>query len=204
MSKRYDEIMEHIEVTPEMRQRILNNIQNTDLSENTHTRIIRFPYLKQFAAIAACFVLVLVGAMTMPNIFTNHNNPDVLVPGDGIVEVSTAEELSDRVGFEVTEWTDLPFHSEQVTYTAYWQEMAEIVYTGEGQTAVYRKGIGSDDVSGDYNIYEAETEIFVNNVTIVLKGNNGAYTLAIWTDGGFSYSLSLSEGKTESEWKNIF
>ena len=33
MDKKYDEVMEHIEVTPEMRQRILKHIQQVDFTK---------------------------------------------------------------------------------------------------------------------------------------------------------------------------
>lgn len=68
----------------------------------------------------------------------------------------------------------------------------------------FRKGIGSDDVSGDYNSYELTSEISVNNIKATLKGDGGIYTLAIWTDSEFAYSLSLSEGVGEAEWISIF
>ena len=116
------------------------------------------------------------------------------------MEVSSAEELSKTVGFEVSEPGNLPFEPESVVYTAYWAEMAEIIYTNDEQTAAFRKGIGSDDVSGDYNSYELTNEISVNGINTTLKGNGETYTLAIWTDGEFAYSLSLSEGAGEAEW----
>lgn len=43
-------------------------------------------------------------------------------------------------------------------------------------------------------------EISVNGINTTLKGNGETYTLAIWTDGEFAYSLSLSEGAGEAEW----
>lgn len=204
MGKRYDEVMEHIEVTPEMRQRILKNIEQADLTKAAPRKVVRFPYIKQLAALAACLAVVLVGALTLPNLFQDPddpNGPDVLAPGDGIVEVSSVEELAEKVGFEINEWSSLPFQVEETVYIAYWQELAEIVYSGEGQNAIYRKGIGTEDVSGDYNIYESETKISMGDVTVTLKGNSGTYTLAIWTDGDYAYSISLSEGIPENSWK---
>ena len=179
MGKRYDEVMEHIEVTPEMRRRILKNIEQSDLTKAAPRKVVRFPHIKQLATLAACLAVVLVGALTLPSLFQGPDEPDVLSPGDGIVQVSSVEELGERVGFEVKEWGSLPFQVEETTYTAYWQDVAEIVYSGEGQTAIYRKGTGSEDVSGDYNIYETETEFSVGDNSVTLKGNGGAYTLAI-------------------------
>lgn len=205
MNKKYDEVMEHIEVTPEMRQRILKNIQQTDLTKQKPAAIVRFPRWKQAAALAACLAVVLIGALTAPQLLPpGEDEPYVnLNPTADIVEADTIEELSGEVGFPVNELSGLPFGAETVTYTAYWKEMAEITYSGEGQTAVYRKGIGSEDVSGDYNIYDSETEMRVNDCSVTLKGNDNVYSLAVWTDADYSYSVSFSEGKTQAEWKAI-
>lgn len=199
LNRKYDEAMEHIEVTPEMRSRILDNIENIDFAEKKRTKIVRFPNIKRFATLAACLAVMLVGALTLPNLLDISNEPPVIENND-IVEVSSVEELSKTVGFEVSEPGNLPFEPESVAYTAYWAEMAEIIYTNDEQTAVFRKGIGSDDVSGDYNSYELTSEISVNDINAMLKGNGETYTLAIWTDGEFAYSLSLSEGVGDAEW----
>lgn len=199
LNRKYNEAMEHIEVTPEMRSRILNNIENIDFAEKKRTKIVRFPNIKRFATLAACLAVMLVGALTLPNLLDISNEPPVIENND-IVEVSSVEELSKTVGFEVSEPGNLPFESESVVYTAYWAEMAEIIYTNDEQTAAFRKGIGSDDVSGDYNSYELTSKISVNDINATLKGNGETYTLAIWTDGEFAYSLSLSEGVGDAEW----
>ena len=198
LDHKYDEVMEHIEVTPEMRSRILGNIENMDFAEKKQTKIVRFPNIKRFAMLAACLAVVLVGALTLSNLNISHE-PSVDESSD-IVEVSSVEELSETVGFEVVEPGNLPFEPESVVYTAYWTEMAEITFTGNDQTAVFRKGVGTDDVSGDYNVYELTDEISVDGINATLKGSGDTYTLAIWTDGAFAYSFSLSEGTGETEW----
>lgn len=204
MNKKYDEVMEHIEVTPEMRQRILGNIQKMDLYEKKPAKVISFPKWKKFAALAACLAVVLASVFTLPNLLQAPDDPNVLTPGDGIVEVASAEELSKATGFDVADLHTLPFEIEEATYTVYWKDLAEIEYRGEGQTAIYRKGPGKEDVSGDYNIYAAKASLTVAGLTVDLKGDSEGYTLATWTDGEFSYSLCLSEGQTETEWQAIF
>lgn len=205
MNKKYDEVMEHIEVTPEMRQRILKNIRQVDLTKRKPAKVVQFPQWKQLATLAACLAIVLTGILTVPQILNpGADNPYIEHnPVADIVEVNTVEELSEEVGFPINEMSALPFQVEDTIYIAYWKEVAEITYTGDGQTAVYRKGTGSSDISGDYNIYNSEIEMSVNDYNVTLKGNDNIYSLAIWTDGDYSYSLSLSDGKKESEWKVI-
>ena len=205
LDKKYDEVMEHIEVTPEMRQRILKHIQQVDFTKQKPAKAILFTRWTQLITIAACLAIVLTGILTIPQRFSpGADDPYIdLDPATEIVEVNTIEELSDKVGFPVNEMSNLPFEVENTVYLAYWKEVAEITYTGDGQTAVYRKGTGSSDISGDYNIYNSELQMSINGHEVTLKGNDNIYSLAIWTDGDYSYSLSLSIGKMESEWKII-
>ena len=70
----------------------------------------------------------------------------------------------------------------------------------DGERAAYiRKAPGADDISGDYNDY-AETETLdVNSRSVTMKGNDGLVNLALWTDGGYSYALNVSEGLSRSD-----
>lgn len=104
-----------------------------------------------------------------------------------------------------SEWRtpNLPFTPEQTTYLSYWQEMAEIVYAGEGQTATYRKAPGIADVSGDSNDYTAETVIQAGGCSVALKGPARRMYWAIWNDGDYSYSLALSQGIPADQWEAV-
>lgn len=64
MTLKYDELMDRIEVTPEMRQRILKNIETADLTPDK--KVLRFHHLKQYLAAAACFALLITGIYTLP------------------------------------------------------------------------------------------------------------------------------------------
>ena len=76
----------------------------------------------------------------------------------------------------------------------------EIIYaSGEDETARIRKAPGADDVSGDYNEY-AETEtVDAGGVSVTMKGENGLVKLAIWTNGDYSYALSVENAIGQSD-----
>ena len=81
--------------------------------------------------------------------------------------------------------------------------MAEINYSDDSNDATFRKAVGSDDISGDYNSY-ANVKICQNNGTsVTLKGTGEGYSLAIWQKDNYTYALSLSEEISEDEWKKI-
>lgn len=198
MKREYDEIMERIQVTEEMRTRILEHLQSVNPTSTTKTT--PFPAIKKFCSIAACFVLLLAGAAALPHLLNQADPEPPVLAGPNIAEAASLQELSELVGFEVTADFSLPFKAEKITYCSYWNEMAQIEYSGEGCSARYRQSLGADDNSGDYNTYSDTTVIAANDLEVTLKGDNGIYTLAIWTDESCTYSLSLSPGAKADDW----
>ncbi len=199
MKRAYDEIMERVALTPDMRMRVLRVLES---SEGTVPRwgLRRHRML----AAAACFLLLLTGALTLPRLLRDASSdpPGVQVTPD-IVQADSLEALSELVGFPVAQLESLPFAVDRVCYTAYWNELAEIAYNGNGMYAVYRMSRGSEDNSGDYSVYQDILTVDANGYTVTLKGNDGAYLLAVWTDGTFSYSLKLSDGIPQEEWEAV-
>lgn len=202
LGRAYDEIMDRIQVTPEMRDRVLRSIQAAEIAA-ARPKVLRLPAWKKYLSAAACLILVIAGAAALPRLI------QLLPPGETvqvvpqIQEAASLAELSKLVGFEVEAEAALPFAPEEITYCSYWNELAQIQYSGQGQTATYRQSAGAQDNSGDYTIYDAVYELDLNGLTVTLKGVGGAYALAVWTDGRFSYSLRLSQGAPAEEWLSI-
>lgn len=193
LKKAYHEIMERIAVTDDMRERIIKNLsaanfQKSLLPKSTLTA-------RKWLAVAAALVMVFAGLAAVYSLWNVEpelpSNSVNTVPD--IAEVSSEEELSSLVGFSVCELTELPFEAESIIYTAYWQSLAQIRYSGENQTLTFRQAKGTEDVSGDYTMYESVTEKEVNGWQVAFKGQNDQIQLAIWSDGEFSYSLSFAE-----------
>ena len=201
MKKRYDELMDRIEVTDKMRERILDRIQGMDIATPPERKVIPFPKIKKYMSIAACFVVLAVGTFAICHTtgVLQPNDPPVQVANE-MVQVDTREQLAAAVGFEIEELDVLPFEVETTAYVSYWNELAEITYTGEGQTATFRKSIGTEDNSGDYSAYSDVRELNIGALPVTLKGSGEVYTLAVWSANGYSYSINLSDGITESEW----
>ena len=75
--------------------------------------------------------------------------------------------------------------------------------SGEDQTAVFRKSPGSGDISGNYEDFETVSEVAVSPYVVTLKGQAGAYRLALWSDGEFAYSLQFSSALPEQDWVDL-
>ena len=196
---KYDEVMEKLEVTPEMRARILQNVE-TQMTEPRK----KPNRLRRFAALAACLAILLVGAMALPKLISSPapEESETMI-ANGMVEVASKEELSEAVGFPVKSAQSLPFFPQSIYYTSYWGEMAQIDYANGGSIACFRQSLGEEDNSGDWSEYPAQKSLTVNGCAVTLKGEADSYTLAIWQDGTYSYSLSLSAGQPASVWAEL-
>lgn len=196
---KYDEVMEKLEVTPEMRARILQNVE-TQMAEPRK----KPNRLRRFAALAACLAVLLVGAAALPKLISSPTPEESETTiANGMVEVASKEELSEAVGFPVKSAQSLPFFPQSIYYTSYWGEMAQIDYANGGSMACFRQSLGEEDNSGDWSEYPAQKSLTVNGCAVTLKGEADSYTLAIWQDGTYSYSLSLSAGQPASVWESI-
>ena len=196
---KYDEVMEKLEVTPEMRARILQNVE-TQMTEPRK----KPNRLRRFAALAACLAILLVGAAALPKLISSPAPEESETTiANGMVEVASKEELSEAVGFPVKSAQSLPFFPQSIYYTSYWGEMAQIDYANGGSMACFRQSLGEEDNSGDWSEYPAQKSLTVNGCAVTLKGEADSYTLAIWQDGTYSYSLSLSAGQPASVWAEL-
>lgn len=202
----YRELMEQVNLTPEARERILTNVQQADLSPQPEQKIVPFRPQKQtwrrWASLAACLVVVVAVLVAVPLL---REQPDTAPPVQVLPpfrQVDSLNALSEAVGFPVTEVSKLPFDPVSTTYTAYDEGTAEITYTGpDDQAATYRQSLGTADNSGDYTLYKDTQVIPENNAT--LKGQDQRYTLALWTDGTYTYSLRLSSALSADAWQAL-
>lgn len=204
MSKSYNEIMDKISVTEEMRERILDNIQANDIAEYKKRKFAGRVRKASFLA-GAAVIAITAGTLLLQNFQdrTNTEEPPMeqgmmTQTYNGIEECASLQELEKKVGFEVEDLENLlPFTPSQTDYLSYWQDLAEVQYTGENQTITFRKSSGEEDNSGDYNEYAVEKEVDLDGTPILLKGTESGIQLAIWNKDGFSYSLSFENAETQ-------
>ena len=182
---KYEQIMDKIEVTPEMRQRVLQNVEAVQKKKK------RQQLNRRLFSLAACLaIIVCCWYAWKPG--EPQDQEQGMLAASQIETVDSLEALSEKTGLPLAELTGLPFAVEHTEYVSYWENMAEIQYFGSTDSLRYRKSKGTEDNSGDYNVYAQNTETEVSGNTVTLKGENGAYTLAIWTDGQYAYSVSVT------------
>ncbi len=192
---KYEEIMDRVEVTPEMRQRVLSNLEQA--------RKPKRPALRQLMSLAACLTIVLCCWYAWkPRQQTQVENPGAQGASQ-IENVASLEALSQKTGVPMKELTGLPFDVEVTQYVSYWEELAEIQYFGQTDSLCYRKSHGTEDNSGDYNVYSQVKTLDVSGCAVTLKGGAEGYSLAAWTDGTYAYSISASKPLTEETFRGL-
>lgn len=114
------------------------------------------------------------------------------------VDCKTIEEAQTLAGFDF-QLPELPEGYTIDHISVIKDEILQVICTKGEQELCIRKGVGTEDISGDYNTYDTTVtkELTANNAT--LKGNDGNFYLAIWNDGEYAYAVFSSEALTEEE-----
>ena len=119
----------------------------------------------------------------IPNPFTGH---------------TTLEDAAKAVGFGLDAPEKVNGSSRQCIQTMD-SGMIQVFYGDEDHEVLIRKAPGSEDISGDYNIYTQVKTADANGTVVTMKGEDSLVHLAIWTSGGYTYSISARAGMSEAD-----
>ena len=81
-------------------------------------------------------------------------------------------------------------------------DIAQAIFSNgdeDDSTLYFRKGLGGDDISGDYNTYDVTEEQTIDGHTVLCKGNDGLIYTATWTDGTYSYAVMCNAGMSAEQ-----
>ena len=117
--------------------------------------------------------------------------PNPLTAHDSLAELAKA------VGFAIKAPT-VPAGYEADAYIDISGELAEVFYTKGEDTLVYRVGCGEGDNSGVYETYKTTKTVNVKGISVEMRGNDKV-NVAVWSNGGFAYSVSAEQGISEAE-----
>lgn len=193
---KYEQIMDKIEVTPEMRQRVLRNVEAKQVKQKKRQ------LAQRLFALAACLAIVVCcWYVWKPK---QADNPEQgMMAVAQIDAMDSLQALTEKTGIPLNELTAIPFAVERTEYVSYWDELAEIQYFGGNDSLRYRKSLGTEDNSGDYNVYAQEETLEISGNAVTLKGGNGAYSLAIWTDGSYACSISVTDPLSRDAFRTL-
>lgn len=225
--RKYNEVMEHIRVTEEMRERILRNIGEEEMAARAEKkRPVFFDRYQKYMPVAAALMILVIAAVLIPKVTMKNLSPaqnseqvqESLTESEelqgaagyaGIAEAENAAALSKELGFPVADIEYLPYSVDEIIYSNYFGDMAEIEYFGEEDTLTYRKArlTGEEaydsDISGVHENWSKEKQITIQNSSVILRGNEGGWQIAAWTTDDFAFALYDRLGLTEEEMTSI-
>ena len=117
-------------------------------------------------------------AAQIPNPFTGH---------------ATLEEAAKAAGFDLAVPEQINGNPRRDIQTMD-GGMIQVFYGGDDCSVCVRKAPGSEDISGDYNVYPQVMAVDVDGIGVTMKGRDGLVHLAVWTNGGYTYALSTQTG----------
>ena len=112
-------------------------------------------------------------------------------------EYKTVAEASKAAGVELFSVPE-KLGSHKMSHIRAMKGLVDVRYTKGGNEICVRKGLGTDDISGDWNEYKNVTEKEINSHTVTLKSNGRGVRSAFWNDGKNSFSV-FSENELSAE-----
>ena len=81
----------------------------------------------------------------------------------------------------------------------------EIIYQDDAgnELARIRKGLGTSEISGDYNLYENDSTQEIDGKSVHIRGNGRLVYAADWTDGVYAYSVTFESGAAEDTAEDV-
>ena len=230
---KYDEIMEKITLSPEAKDRIIDNVADELSSDEGYASVrvnrTRSKAWRKYVTAAACCILVAAGAVAAArsNVFIDltgrssdsgseaaysYSNELSMEAEEEITDLKDADVYEDEMPGELGFSMDCPPIRElseksgmtEVSYNVLDGNIGEIVFSDGEHSNYFRKAAGTEDISGDYNVYDSEVSFDGEYSSGTLKGKEDDYQLAVWTtEDGFTYAAYVEDGLTDSEWQNI-
>ena len=119
-----------------------------------------------------------------------------IVIGDNIqipnpfTDCDTLADAGALAGFDIIVPDSVDGYEERAI-TAKENDMIQVLYLHGDDEICIRKAAGEEECSGDYNQYSEEKTATVGNREVNLRSNNGRGMVAVWTEGGYSYSIGV-------------
>ncbi|WP_157064444.1 DUF4367 domain-containing protein [Selenomonas sp. oral taxon 136] len=140
--------------------------------------------------IASCAALA-TAAEAMPTAVSAE--PMVGMPSP-LVEYPSVRDAWAVAGLPVYTPTLLPVGYAQKNVIAIDKSLAEIFYrNSDGKEILFRMAAGNADISGDSTAYEVNQVVQAGRQYIRVKGSGRLVHLALWSRGGYTFSLSFEE-----------
>lgn len=106
------------------------------------------------------------------------------------VDCDTLADAAALTGFDIIVPDSVDGYEERAI-TAIENDMIQVLYLHGDDQVCIRKAVGEEECSGDYNAYSEEKTVTVGDIEVTMRGNNGKVMVAVWSEGGYSYSIGV-------------
>ena len=200
LKNKYQQAEEYIKLTPDMEQRILEKIRASRTAPVPQIQP-QPPFPRRFP-IPAALTLFLYPRLKTGFPPGQSQQPPVQIASP-IVEYPDTSSLADALPFPLSLPAQLPEGYTLRSCSILNGEMAQLIYEKNGSQLTYRiteqKNAPGDDISGDYNQYTQSQILERPWGQLTLKGDGTAWSLLLWSRGGYTCSVSTQAPLTESE-----
>lgn len=150
--------------------------------------------MKKMLAFALSAVMALSLVACGNNGKTGGTSPEI---PDPFTECETMDEAAKLAGFDLCAPDAVDGQEKTAIRVLTEGGLVEVIYGGEDEQVVIRKGEGSEDISGDYNEYSTTETATVDGVEVTLKGDGDKVNLSTFASNGYTYAISSSTGMTK-------
>ena len=134
---------------------------------------------------------ILVAGLTAVVLLVGGNAQAMPSP---LVEYTSVRDAWAVAGLPVYTPTLLPVGYAQKDIIVIDKSLAEIFYRSDtGKEILFRMAKGDADISGDSTVYEVNQVVQIGRQYIRVKGTEKLVSLALWSRGGYTFSISFEE-----------
>lgn len=116
-----------------------------------------------------------------------------------IEEYKTIAEAQKALKFKIVVPKEIPSEYKVKFISTISKQTFQIGYKNEKNEILFRMGQGIENISGDYNVYNVNNTIKLDDKTIKLSGNDKLIKLATWKVKDMSYSISVENGMEKDD-----
>ena len=109
-------------------------------------------------------------------------------------DYATLADAEKAAGFEMKAPDTVAGYDGETAFQVMSGRMLQMIYFDSQDNRLFiRKEAGSEDISGDYNSYAEIQTVGVAGREVTMKGENGLVSVAIWTDGAYTYAVTTDK-----------
>ncbi len=122
------------------------------------------------------------------NVYINPETEKEEIPNP-FIPYEDMESVKKVLDFEPVIPSYIPDGYEMKEITSTGSDFLQIIYTNDIDNSIYyRMAVGSEDISGDYNIYKINKDAKIGDITAQIHGNDKIRN-AVWTDSKYTFSI---------------